>query len=278
MKKEQCPQHGCHQLAIKDHDYSKGDPDYSYLYERLKSFKPLGLDVPDKPSEFSIDQIPSFEFRNLEHQLFSADENGDIILFYYNYLGNHVQWLKPGTKNKRPFFRKRLKQEKADQKYWQPPSSGEHPYITTSVLEKCSHKIKIESLILVEGEFKAFAGNLQGGLNIIGLPSNRVPGEPNGPKGKLHEDILEIIKLCKVENIYLLLDADVLNINPSPDKDTSKRQESLYRSVLNFRQGLEEIYYSPDTHLKNIYFTHIKEQYADTHKGLDDLLIGHGKI
>jgi hypothetical protein len=263
--------HACHELTLKEYNYSKGDPDHSYLIERLKGFSSLG----DKTS--TSGDLPSFEIKNQEHQLFSSDEKGDLIIFYFNIHGNHTQWLKPGTKNKRPFFRKRLRNPTVDQKYWQPPKSGEHPYFTPSVIEKYLNRVKIDNLILVEGELKAYAGFLAG-LDIIGVPSNRVPADPNGPFGKLHPELLEVITECKVENLYFLLDADVLKINPSPDKDTTRRQENFYRSVLNFRQALNEYYYSSAADLKNIYFTHIKNKFADTHKGLDDLLTGHGEV
>ncbi len=85
---------------------------------------------------------------------------------------------------------------------------------------------------MVEGEFKYFKGSLVG-LDIIGLPS--IHGFYNGDvKGKLHEDIQELIITCQVKKVVLLVDADLLTVTWKEDKDLSLRPSSFYAAVKSF--------------------------------------------
>lgn len=199
--------------------------------------------------------------------LFSSDEDGNIVIHYFNLLGNTYTWKKPGTKWPRPFVRTRLRKPFGDQKYSQDKGSGQHPFFTPVVITKYQASERIETLFLVEGEFKAFKGYTQG-LDIIGIPSIHGFYSPE-LKGKLHEDIEAVIKRCDVKKIVFIADADVLSVKWENGKDLAKRQSSFYTAVKNFRESLQLLIGNP---LDLIVFTHIHRKFVDDSKGLDDLL------
>lgn len=166
------------------------------------------------------------------------------------------------------FFRLRYlpaNQPEESRKYYQEPKSGVHIFHTPGIIEKFAAKKKIKTLFVVEGEFKAFAGFLAG-LDIVGLGGKDLFKDD---EGDLHQDIQAIIRVCDVDNLVLLLDADVFelhwNIEDDPNKDLSKRLYSFYGTVKNFRELSKG-------KVKDAYFSHIAERHLNDAKGLDDLL------
>jgi hypothetical protein len=172
------------------------------------------------------------------------------------------------------FSRQRIhpdNQKEQDFKYYQPAKSGVHIFHPPAIIEKFANRTKIKTLFVIEGEFKAFSGSLAG-LDIVGLGGMHLYKDA---EGDLHEDIQQIINKCDVDNIVLVLDADInhlsWNIVDDPHKDLSKRQYSFYNAVVGFREATKG-------KVKDTYFAHINEIYKDSAKGLDDLLqLNRGK-
>ncbi|MCZ8353936.1 MAG: DUF5906 domain-containing protein [Cyclobacteriaceae bacterium] len=212
--------------------------------------------------------------------IFDADDQGNIIINYFNLNRDSYTW-KPENATRKSFIRKRLRIPKEDQKYHQEKGSPQFPFFTPGIIEKYQlAKAKpdadpdagnIENLVLVEGEFKAFAGYMAG-IDVIGIPS--IHGFYNGDvRGKLHEDIQEVIITCKVKNIIYLVDADLLTIKWEANKDLAKRIESFYAAIKLFRESLELLIQNPDVPITNVYFMHVASKFAkEDAKGLDDLL------
>ncbi|MGZ3999596.1 MAG: primase-helicase family protein [Mucilaginibacter sp.] len=150
-------------------------------------------------------------------------------------------------------------------KYRQEPKSGVHIFHPPAIIKKFTDKTPIETLFVVEGEFKAYAGALAG-LDIVGLGGKDL--FTDGEK-QLHGDLLKIIQTCDVVNLVLLLDADVEQVTWDPEeephKDLAKRLYSFYNTVIRFRELAKGV-------VKDAYFSHIKEDYLEESKGLDDLL------
>jgi len=109
-------------------------------------------------------------------------------------------------------------------------------------------------------------------VDIIGLPS--IHGFYNGDvKGRLHEDIEDIIITCQVQKIVFLVDADLLSVKWAEGKDLSKRPNTFYGSVKAFRESLQLLLDNEAVPLQYVYFMYIKSKFMNDAKGLDDLLI-----
>lgn len=211
--------------------------------------------------------IESLEYPGVfsSQPVFSEQPSGNIEINYPSLYGGAE--LIAGTET--PFKRVRYRpdnQPEPDRKYFQEPKSGIHIFHTPQVIEKYQAKTPIETLYVVEGEFKAYAGALQG-LDIVGLGGKDLFLDAD--KKGLHEDLLKIIRTCDVINLVLLLDADVelvtWDYEEDPHKDLAKRLYSFYNTVVRFREMAK-------SEVKDAYFMHIKDDYIEETKGLDDLL------
>lgn len=217
---------------------------------------------------------------------FEADPDGNIVINYFNLLGRRYSWRKEETKFPRYFQRKRLRKPKEDQKYSQEKGSGQFPFFTPGILAKYTKckspstdgegRGEVETLFVVEGEFKAFKGDMAG-LDIIGIPS--IHGFYNGDvRGKLHEDIQDLIITCGVVKIVFLVDADLLSLKWEDKKDLAKRPESFYAAVKLFRESLQLLVDDENIKLHNVYFMHLMSKYMNDAKGLDDLLAKYSSV
>ncbi len=218
---------------------------------------------------------PTYSFK-----IFEEDIDGNIQINYLNLNGRPYPWRKEGNKNFKSYHRKRLKKpvkikkdgKEEEQKYYQEKGSPSFPFFTPGIIKKYLAKEPIETLIVTEGEIKAFVGDLFG-LDIIGIPSiHGFYDSESGIKGKVHEDIEELIVACRVKNIIYLTDADTLVIKWEEQKDLAKRQNLFYSAVKNFRESLQKRL--DDSTVQNFYFMHIKTKFNESGaKGFDDLLI-----
>jgi hypothetical protein len=205
------------------------------------------------------------------YQIFDADERGDIVIRYFNQHGQPYRWKKEDTKQTRDFVRKRLREPKGDMKYFQEPGSGQYPFFTKQIIEKYAKKEEIVTLHLVEGEFKA-AKAAQYGIDVIGLPS--IHGFYNGDvKGRLHEDIEDVIITCRVHKIVFLVDADFVHVKWEEGKDLAKRPMSFYGAIKSFRESLQLLLDNTAVNLQLVYFMHIRKKYMNEAKGLDDMFV-----
>jgi hypothetical protein len=221
------------------------------------------------------------------YKAFEPCEQGIQINYFYPY-GHIITWRKEGTKNVRPFVRIRLeKEEQYDKdgktytkKYHQEKGSPLEPYLTPGVVHAWMNQQPIDTLILVEGEFKAFKGWMavasdedRKGVAFLGMPGiHGFYGGDTNHKKEINEQIQRIILDCNVRNIVMLLDADTLTVTWEENKDLYKRQASFANAVKNFRNSLHLLLEDGNVSLTNVYFMHLKAKHAETSKGLDDLL------
>lgn len=267
----------------------------NYLKQRLDA-----LGITDAANTFVIQRDSQSEVdKTIEdpQPFFSSDEEGNIIINYFNLNGLHYSWKPEDRKMPVYYQRTRLKKDgwykgrelkdKADkptkQKYWQPKGSGQNPFFPPGILRKYKANKEsqlpdgkapepIETLFVVEGEFKSFKGDMAG-LDIIGIPS--IHGFYNGDvRGKLHDDIQEVIITCQVKKIVFLVDADFLFLKWEANKDLAKRPESFFSSIKLFRESLQLLIDNDKVNLDFVYFMHIQIRHLNDGKGLDDLLAG----
>lgn len=170
-------------------------------------------------------------------------------------------------------------------KYLMPKGHGSFPLLPPNILDAYDNKQDIQTLFLTEGYFKAWKGYLHG-LHIIGLPS--ITHMKNRETGKLHEDILKVIEMCRVKRCVWLTDGDCLDITGkeiTDKKDLYTRPVNFFSSINTFKQLLEDLpcdkyFFHINTDeitameaFKNLPQVKEKDQsQRDLVKGLDDLL------
>jgi len=248
-----------------------------YLVSRLKTLNLSKKDVTTQfiiPKEFKKGKTKTqMELLELPFTFFTGDKNDNIEIHYFKptTLGRY-NFTRPGNKWATDFIRTRNQYpNEQTPKYLSPKGAGLAPFFPPKLLQDYINQQQIETLIITEGEFKAFIGCFHG-FNVLGIPS--IHGfYSNDSKGEIHYDIIDFITVCKVKNVIFLTDADTLIINYEKDKDLRKRQLSFYSAVQQFRNSLEKTIENPNTALESVFFSHIKTRFCDEAKGLDDLII-----
>ena len=206
------------------------------------------------------------------------DSTGDdMIIEYYDLEGVPVMYEVKDRKGKvtgsKEYFRVRWQHpsEHKDSKgragkYKTPAGAGTFIYIPDKVREMYKRKEKISTLFIQEGEKKAEKACKHG------LDSIAISGIQNlGQRGRLPEDLIRIIDICKVESVCFLLDSDWSDIsqNIKINDDVAQRPRNFFYAVKNYKDYCRT--------LKNrqlyveIYFGHVLKNDADD-KGIDDLL------
>lgn len=237
----------------------KTDPQTPYFNGRMAD---LGIDDP-KQQSFEVYRKNSTG--SFWQNIFEPSSKDDIVINYPALNGQQETYLEDDER--KPFYRLRFNPDRQkDAKYIQPANSGVHLFFPLNILDKFAKGEKIETLYLVEGEFKAQAASMHG-MDIIGLGGKDLftDGE-----NQLHGDILQIVNKCEVDNLVLLYDADIFCLNwdqdGEPDKNLAKRPTSFYKAVMRFRELAKG-------RVKDAYFMHISERLLNDAKGLDDLLL-----
>jgi hypothetical protein len=161
-----------------------------------------------------------------------------------------------------------IKPDGSTQKYIIPKGQGTPPLIPPAIIDAYEAKAKIKTLYITEGYFKAMKATTAG-LFTIGLIS--ITCMIDKTTGKLHGDIIEIVKTCKVDRLVWLTDADCRSISKdiTDETDLYKRVYDFYNSVFKFQDLCSSL---EDTKL---YFAHVAEDLDCKSKGLDDLLINN---
>jgi hypothetical protein len=279
--------------------------DYTYVTQRLAE---LGIDEKqntfhrtwtsrsDDTKDGKIVTTEKQESRN--YKILDADQEGNIAIRYFNLHGQPYRWKSEDSKQSRDFIRKRLREPKGDMKYKQDPGSPQFPFFPKAIIEKFklakewhdqfevvdgkrlpkegkapaeNNPGQLHTLFLVEGEIKSIKASLCG-VDIVGLPS--IHGFYNGDiKGRLHEDIEELLITCQVQKIVFLVDADLLSLKWAEGKDLAKRAYSFYGSIKAFRESLQHLIDNELVDLELVYFMHQRIKFMNDAKGLDDLLV-----
>ncbi len=203
--------------------------------------------------------------------IFSANEHQDYLDIPYVTPEGEMEHYTDGKKLKtfsRIRYRVPKERKNADGKivkfrYNQPPSTGVRSYCPPEICIKFKKKEEIRTLIVVEGEFKAIAGSVFG-LDIMGIGG--IHNFRIKDRNEMEENLSQVIRECKVQNVILLFDADCLKVEYKGDKvDLSKRLADFHTAVMRFHELL--IPFNVE-----FYFAHIQTKYMVTAKGLDDLL------
>jgi|GEM_PF-1614632 len=206
--------------------------------------------------------------------LFRPHSSGGIEIRFPALTGD-APWQQCGKEgSERDFVRLRLHETRitGSQKYAQDADTGIHIFIPPSVVAMHRAGIQCPVLYMVEGEFKAFA-MAEAGLPIIGICGISMYHRAKGSK-ELHPDIMELLRVFRCAAAVLIHDADCKAVKWDPladaDKDLGKRLKDFAGAVTGFRMALGSL-------VQRVYFTHIRPEYIDKAKGLDDLAQLRGK-
>jgi hypothetical protein len=252
-------------------------------------FKPLGLDPENYLFEYYPYKIDTGDpghkpvLGKAKQVYFKETDKGDIEIYYpsLNPGGLEIHYTDKGYKK---YTRIRYKDPGAHSniKYVSPGGSGIRIFLPYNTLQKIRNKETIDTLYIIEGEFKSVYGDFYG-LDIIGIAGIHLFIDKAGSRD-LHKTIQQILQDCRVSKVCLMFDSDLREIKfefeQDPGKDYAERLNSFCSAILkfklavyNYNQDLQDkIKRKPEEARDPIkpLFTHIREGY--TTKGLDDLL------
>jgi hypothetical protein len=280
----------------------------NYLQKRLAEF---GIREDENNTHvFTGDtNNPKGEFSTRQLEWFSSDKDGNIKILFKTLDNRHLHLHSGDRKTVQPIYRTRYSPEMikyrsenydADNKYGQPPGTGNIIFHTPGIINTYLNETQVETLYLVEGEFKAFVAsmhstrfetekNIERGLwtkKQIEMEPNLPP--PNGlpimgisgitglynQDRELHNDIAEYIRVCRPKNVVFIMDADYRAISSkwhpedNPNMDLARRLKSFYQASISIRSVLKGL-------VKDTYLVNLKEELLESDepiKGLDDLL------
>jgi hypothetical protein len=246
---------------------------------KLQITKGLGLSDEDLTMSAKDGQGKEQKFKIFE-PVFDDAKYAGIRINYIQLATGLQAMVKPrGNKWPVPFSRVRLlnpfkvRDERGEedlQRYTQKAGTGTMPFFMPELVEDFRKKKTIDILVITEGEKKAAAA-VKAGIKCIGIPS--IQGFYDGEtRGRMHPDIYDFIRECKVKHLIYLTDADTLAINYRPGKDLAKRQSNFAQAVINFRYNCQTLMDREGHDLKHVYFMHLNTGLNETSKGLDDLL------
>lgn len=232
----------------------------SYLDERLTQ---LGID-----EETNKIICEDWELRQQTRHYFTEDKDGNIIIHYYTIRGV-IETYETKDRKLKEFTRTRYNPANNPQnRYGQEYGSKTHVFCTPELIKRYKDKTETKDLFLTEGEFKAFALNQKGipCFAFGGINSVKDPQKSN----TLNQDILDFIRECKVENVFMIYDADCFKCEWSDGKDLYTRANSFCKSVQALAEGLKP-------YNVNFYMCHIHPDYMQSYKGIDDILFSDNK-
>nr|WP_319570229.1 DUF5906 domain-containing protein [uncultured Draconibacterium sp.] len=252
-------------------------------YFKTRIFGELGLTESQNRIKLKIEDLEKGTDRLVEHEIFGEDEHGNITItpfdldgYLINYNSKDPENFRYKSNNRKIHKLIRYKEPKSYEdkktgetrfkKYDFPKGAKTQPFLTPGILEKWRKKQKIVTLVLIEGYFKATAGDVNG-LDIIGLSS--ISHHTDKENGMMYADVLRVIKDCLVENVIILYDGDARNISTKDleaARDLRRRPYGFIASALKVRELLKDA--GVDVYYAEIDSRELEKGHP---KGLDDL-------
>ena len=219
----------------------------SYLEQRLSA-----LGITDEENRIKVLGYPDW-------RTFTEDGKGNIRINYLALDGQPFTYM--GGRKEIEFARTRYQNPKDPKhKYDQPKGTETFPFFTPTILKKYKAKETIKTLVVTEGEFKAY------NLSMLDVPCVGIGGiqnYKNKDKDKLHPDLIQLLNVCHVENVVLLFDRDCLEVKWEDGKDLATRPNNFFSALNTFNELLKP-------YDKQLYFSRVSLKCKE--KGIDDLL------
>lgn len=229
------------------------------------------------PGDDGFRETPTFTKGTLNERYEIDPEGDDVVIRYYDIEGNPVTYtfMAKGQKPvERPYFRIRYQFPDAHKdrsgtpmKYRSPYGSPTFIYYPEAIRKAFREKDVIERLYIQEGEKKAEKACKHG------IPSVAVSGIQNlGDKEhKLPQDLIKLIRECKVREVVFLMDSDLHDLSKSlsETKPVNQRPSAFFSAVAKYQQYMAELV-NQNIYIEIFYGHVLKNEAGD--KGIDDLL------
>ena len=238
----------------------------SYCDRRLSE---LGIapEYNQIPLEYDRERQIIYGYSPQQATFFQSDRKDNIRINYVTLEGNLADFENQGKLQ--DYYRTRIHPDsvKGDAKYLSPKGSKSCFFYPPLIIRSFREHLPLHTLGVVEGEFKAFKACLHE------IPVAGIQGIHNFKDREtldLPEDFKDLIRRCQVRNLIFLMDADCISEkyvqNNYPSKDLFIRLNSFYAAVRAFRELSKEFE-------MDVYLAHIRTEFEETAKGLDDLLV-----
>lgn len=205
---------------------------------------------------------------------FRVAPGDDMLIYYYDLYGNPVQYTPKGSPKPRQYVRIRWANpgihttgDGKEIKYQTPPTAPSRCYIPERIRALYRDKKHIDTLYIQEGEKKAEKACLH---NIPSIGIQGISNFGNARDGLL-TDIQEIARVCTVNNIVLMFDADWDNLHTNliVGDSADKRPNMFAKTVVKFKSHIGTLH---NLGLSvNCWWGHVNDNVAKD-KGIDDLL------
>jgi len=256
-----------------------GADDKSFCAQMLES---SGLTVDDVSARVKLDAgqdgfqtVRTFQRGSLDAR-YNIDPSGDdMIIRYFDLEGNPCRYIssKGTTSVEREYFRVRFQfpdahtdKNKRAMKYRSPVGAPTFIYYPERIRDTWRRKEELPTLFIQEGEKKAEKACKHG------IPSVAISGIQNlGYHGRLPDDLIKLIRDCKVSSVVFLMDSDLHDITKilREDDPVERRPKNFFCAVRNFKEYMLGLR-NQNIELE-IYYGHVLKNEADD-KGIDDLL------
>ncbi len=258
--------------GFEDWTVKAWSPD-EYFAERIE--KQLGITNAENTVELYDDAGAL-----VSNKVFTHNQHGDIEILHYSLGRKTFKYARnaenPGADSKERYavLTRRAPHRALDGKKYDyaKGKTGNHLFWHPRLLDMYDNEDEVETLVLTEGCFKAWAA-VKAGIICCGLPSITIYQDKKDAD-EIHPEIVDFISRCKVKRVLILWDGDCRNISTKDlwdEEDLYARPGGFSRQAKNVRNLLRKQF-----NLKrlDIWFGRIKsEDIGGQPKGLDDLLL-----
>lgn len=242
---------------------------------RDRQLKASGLSDADQKATVVVDEkttkiVDVFQSGTLD-QYGNIVPGDDMIIYYYDLLGNPTMYQPPKPNRRKHLYRVRwqnpdlhLDKNEKPVKYKSPFGSGSHLYIPQAIRNAYADGRVISRLFIQEGEKKAEKASKHGMLSVGIMGINNI-----GQQNKLPYELQLIVQKCHVKEVIFVLDSDWdhLSDHLDPTKPVESRPKSFFTAVRNFRD-----YFRTFNNLGIFIETYFATIKSEKDKGIDDLL------
>lgn len=238
-------------------------------YGRMR-FEEIGINDDNNFIELTTNTARYGKSKGKE-PIFSINKRGDIEILQFSLKREAYMIDKEGAKKPEYSYQKRhhpWHEQVLGAKY-DFSNAKNVPFWSPELIEMFENETEVETLVITEGQFKARKACIDG-IPTVGLTSI----SHFKVKGKIHQEIIDFMKTCKVKKVVILWDGDCRNISSAQllaGEDISKRPMDFF----NYARTIKDLILDYFSAKKVSFFFATINSYElnGAPKGIDDLLI-----